>query len=169
MNVGRTRKQFQAGGGNNAQRAFGTDKQVFQVVASIVLAKPCQAAPDAAVGQNCLEAEAEIPRRAVSENPGAACIGRKIAADPGRAFAAKAEGEITVGFLGDLLDVGQDHTRLNRNRIIQYIELTDLVHPGQSHDNFAAMLIGRCPAAQAGIAALWHDRGPGFVADTHDL
>ncbi len=46
--------QPQAGRGDDAQRAFGPDQKMAQVIACIVLAQPGKAVEDGAVGQNRL-------------------------------------------------------------------------------------------------------------------
>ena len=77
----RARKQFQHGGGNDAERAFRADEQLFQVVAGVVLAQGAQAVPDAPVRQHHFQPEHQIAHRAIAQHVDAAGIGGKIAAN----------------------------------------------------------------------------------------
>src|SRR5262245_36386128 len=47
----RPREQLQHGLRNDAERAFGADEDLLQIVAGAVLAQPAQAMPDLAIGQ----------------------------------------------------------------------------------------------------------------------
>ena len=73
-------------GGDDAERAFGAEEQLLQVVAGVVLAQPAQAVPDAAVGQHHLETEHLLARGAVAQDVDAAGVGREVAADLAAAF-----------------------------------------------------------------------------------
>ena len=77
----RARHQPQHRGGDDAERAFGADEQVLQIVAGIVLLQLVEVVEHAPVGQHHLEAERMRARDAVGERRGAAGIGREIAAD----------------------------------------------------------------------------------------
>ena len=77
----RPRHQPQHRRGDDAERAFGADEQVFQVVAGIVLLELVEIVEDAAVGQHHFEPERMRARDAVGDRGGAAGIGGKVAAD----------------------------------------------------------------------------------------
>jgi hypothetical protein len=74
-------KELQHRGGDDAQRSFGADEQVLQVVAGVVLAQAAQAIPDLAAGQHHFQAQGQFARVAVAQDLHAAGIGRQIAAD----------------------------------------------------------------------------------------
>ena len=86
----RPRHQPQHRRGDDAERAFGADEQVFQVVAGIVLLQLVEVVHDAAVGQHHLDAEHMRARDAVRDRRRAAGIGREIAADGAGAFRRQA-------------------------------------------------------------------------------
>ena len=82
----RQRKELDHRGGNDAERAFGADEQLFEVVTGIVLAQAAQAVPDFARGQHDLQTERQFTSVAVTQHLYAAGIGRQIAADLATAF-----------------------------------------------------------------------------------
>ena len=83
----RPRHQPQHRRGDDAERAFGADEQILQVVAGIVLLQLVEIVQHAAVGQHHFEAERMRARDAMRERRGAAGIGGEIAADGAGAFA----------------------------------------------------------------------------------
>ena len=101
-----------------------------------------------------LKAEGQIARVAVAQHAGPPGIGRQIAADPRRAFAAQRQREQAVDLSGFLLDVGQDHARLDGDGVVERIDLAHPVHPGEADDQFAAVLVGRGGTAKPRIATL---------------
>ena len=96
----RRRKQLQHRGGDDAERAFGADEQLLQVVAGVVLAQAAQAVPDAAVGQHHLDAEHQLARVAVAQHRGAAGVGREIAADRAAALGGERQRKHHAGVGG---------------------------------------------------------------------
>src|SRR5436190_7282243 len=90
-----------------AERTFGTDEKLLQVVAGVVLAQAAQALPYLPGGQHDLESQHEFARIAVAQYRSAARIGGKIAAYFAAAFGRKAQGEEAPRFLGRPLQVGQ--------------------------------------------------------------
>ena len=77
----RARKQFARRRGDDAERAFGADEQLLQVVAGVVLAQRLKPSSTRAVGQHDLEAEHQVAHHAVAQHCGAARVGREIAAE----------------------------------------------------------------------------------------
>ena len=77
----RRREELQHRGGDDAERAFGADEELLQVVAGVVLAQAAQAVPDAAVGKHDLDAQRQLARVAEAQHRGAAGVGRQVAAD----------------------------------------------------------------------------------------
>ena len=80
------RHQPQHRGGDDAERAFGADEQVLEIVAGVVLLELVEIVQHAAVGQHHFDAERMRARDAMGERGGAAGIGREIAADGAGAF-----------------------------------------------------------------------------------
>ena len=64
-------EQLQHGGGDDAQRAFGADEQVLQVVAGVVLAQPPQAVPD--LGRRAAPLRGPAPGRAYCRSAAPRC------------------------------------------------------------------------------------------------
>ena len=110
-------KELEAGGRDDAERAFGTDEQGFQVVAGVVLAQAAQAGEHPAVRQHHLQTEHQIAHHAVAQHRGAAGVGRQIAADLRRALRTEAQGEQTVGACRRGLRGCERATRLDDHEI----------------------------------------------------
>ena len=77
----RLRKQLQHRRGDDAERAFGADEELLQIVAGVVLAQAAHQVEHAAVGQHDFEPQHQLARHAVAQHMHAAGIGRDIAAD----------------------------------------------------------------------------------------
>ena len=100
---GRQRHQLHGRRGDDAQRAFGADQQVAQVVAGVVLAqaadRPFQTC---ALRRDHLQAQAQVAGIAVAHHLGAAGIGAQVAADGATAFGRQAQREQEAGVRGRL-------------------------------------------------------------------
>ena len=152
----RPRHQAQHRRGDDAERAFGADEQVFQVVAGIVLFQLVEIVEHAAVGQHHFETERVRARDAVGQCSRAAGIGGKIAADGAGAFRRQ---ELRI----EPVDCGRGFARalqgdagLAGDGVRGRIDLADAVEPVErQHD---LVVVRNLPADQAGIAALRHDR-----------
>ena len=156
--------QLEHRGSDDAERAFGADEQVLQVVAGVVLAQAPESVPDAAVGQDRFETQHEIARIAVAQHVDAARVGREIAADQTTAFATQAQRKQTVGFGRGLLYVGEYATRFHGHRVVERVDFDDPVHAAKRDDDRMASRVRRGRAAHAGIAALRHDGSFRFSA-----
>src|SRR6266705_2221756 len=86
-------KELQDRRRDHAERSFGTDEELLQVIAGVVLAQAAQALPHLPGGQHDLESQREFAGIAVAQYRGAARVGGKIAADFATAFGRKAQGE----------------------------------------------------------------------------
>ena len=82
----RPRHQPQHRRGDDAQRSFGADEQVLQIVTGIVLLQLVEVVKDATVGQHDFDAKRVRACDAVSERSDAARVGGEIAADRAGAF-----------------------------------------------------------------------------------
>jgi hypothetical protein len=154
-------KQLQDRGGDDAERAFRADEQVLQVVAGVVLAQPPQALPDAPVGEHHFEPEAQIARRAIGDHADAAGVGRKVAADAARAFRRQAQREQPAGRGGRLLHRLERHAGLHRDRVVDGVEIADLVQPVERQHDFVPGRRRRLAADQPGVAGLGDDADAG--------
>ena len=139
----RAREQLQHRGGDDAERAFGADENLAQVVAGVVLLQLREKIHDAAVGQHDLEPEHEIARDAVGQRAGAAGIGREIAADGAAAFRAERERKQPVDRGRRLLRFGQHDAGLAGHRVRCGIDLADPVEPREREDHSPSK--GICP------------------------
>ena len=108
----RLRKQFQRRRGDDAERAFGADEQVAQIVAGIVLLQLRQPVQNAAVGQHHFEPERHLARHAIGQRGGAAGIGGEIAADGAASLRAERQRKQPVDLGGALLRDLQHHAGL---------------------------------------------------------
>src|SRR5205085_4440917 len=89
----RLRMKPQHRGSDDAERAFGAEKELLQVVAGVVLAQAAQPFPHAAIGQHNLQAQHLVARAAVTEHVDAAGVGGEIAADLAAAFGGERQRE----------------------------------------------------------------------------
>jgi hypothetical protein len=163
----RQREELQHRGGDDAERAFRADEEVLEVVAGIVLAELAQAVPDAAIGEDDLEAEAELAGIAIGDHRRAAGIGREIAADRAGTFRGEREREEPVRGLGRLLRLLQDDAGLDGHGVAGGIDRADLVEPLQRQDDLPAFGDRDLAADHAGIAALRHHRRAGLARPFH--
>ncbi|MNZ91458.1 hypothetical protein D3C78_1104450 [compost metagenome] len=150
--------QLEHGGGDDAQRAFGANEQLLEVVARVVLAQTAQRGVDAAVGQHGLDAQREVAHIAVAQHGRAAGVGREIAADLARTFGAYAQREQAPGFFGRGACGLQRDAGLQRHGVVDDVELLHLVHAAQIEHHGVAGGVGHGAAHQRSVAALGHDR-----------
>ena len=154
----RARIQLQHGGGDDAQRAFGADEQVLQVVAGIVLAQAAQAVPDTSVRQHHFQPQHQIARIAVAQHAVAAGVGGQVAADLAIVQGCRQlEREQAVMLLCHRTHVGQDATRLDGHGVIYRINGANALHARQVQHDLPACCQGNAPTAQTGVATLRHD------------
>ena len=163
----RPRHQPQHRRGDDAERAFGADEQVLQIVAGIVLLQLVEIVQHAAVGEHDLNAEHMRARDAVGERGGAARIGRQVAADGAGAFRRQQLRIEPVHRGGGLAGARQGDAGLAGDGVRGRIDLADAVEPVErEHD----LVVQRNLAAdQPGIAALRHDRRCGLVGELEDI
>src|SRR6516164_6519835 len=165
LDLTRLGKELDRRGGDDAEGALTTDKELLQIVTGIVLAQCPQPVPDPPVGQYDLEAQGQLAGIAIAQHRDAAGVGREIAADLAASLRAEAQREQPVSLGGGLLQIGEDAPGLDRHRKIDRV---DRAAAGHASDYPAEVLpvLGRDPAAdEAGIAALRHDRQLRFGAD----
>ena len=154
----RLREQLDRRGGDHAQRAFGTDEEVAQVVAGVVLAQPPQPVPDLAVSGHHLQPQAQVARIAEAQHLHAAGIGRQVAAYRAASLGCQAEREQAPRLGGRLLHVGEDAAGLDRHRVVAGIDRADTVQPLERQHQRPAAVVRHAAADHAGVAALRHDR-----------
>ena len=123
--------------GDDAERAFGADEQVLQVVAGIVLLQLVEIVQHAAVGQHHFEAERMRARDAVGDRRGAAGIGREIAADGAGAFRRQQLRIEPVGRGRRFARALQRDAGLARHGVGDRIDLADLVEPRERQHDLA--------------------------------
>jgi hypothetical protein len=164
----RRRKGLEAGGGDHAERAFGADEEVAQVVARVVLAQSAQAVPQFARRQHDLEPEGELARVAVAQDLRAAGVGRQVAADGGRALRRQRQRKQASRRGGGFLHALQRAARFDGDRVVDRVDGAHAIHAAQRQQDRAAAVVRRAAADQAGVAALRHDRRARLHAQLHD-
>jgi len=161
---GRQRIEFEHRSGNDAERAFGADEQVLEVVAGIVLAQAAQAIPDFAAGQHDLQAERQFAHVAVAQHLHAAGVGGEVAANLAAAFRRQGEREEASRRVRCLLHCRQRATGFDGDGVVAGIDGQHAVQAAEAeHDGLPGRIGGRRPA-QAGVAALRHDGHAGRYA-----
>ena len=141
---------------DDAERPFATDIELLKVISRIVLAQPLQAVPDTTVRQDDFQPEDQFPRVAIAQNVHAARIGRQIAADLATALGTETERKQPVDRFRCFLDVCEDTAGFNRDRIVERIDISDIVHPAEADQD--RRTVRDAGADQPRIAALRHDR-----------
>ena len=142
--------------GDDAERAFGADEQVAQIVAGIVLLQLRQRVQHAPVGEHHFQPERHLARHAIGQRRGTAGIGGEVAADGAASFGAERQRKQAVDVAGALLRDLQHHAGLAGHGVGRGVDVADAVHPPHRHHHLAMMR--GLPADQAGIAALRHQR-----------
>src|SRR5437879_3507051 len=71
----RLRKQFERRRGDDAERAFGADEEVAQIVAGVVLLQLREPIQDPAIGKHHFQPERHLARHAIRQGRSAAGIG----------------------------------------------------------------------------------------------
>ena len=162
------RVQLEAGGGDDAQRAFGAEEQRLHVVTGVVLAQSGERIEHPAIREHHLEAEHQFARHAVADDVQAAGVGGEIAAQHAAAFAAQAQRQVAIGLRGGGLQLRQDAAGLGGHGVVSGVDGAHAVEPRQRQQHLAAGGIGRGAAAVAGVAALRHHADAVFVAEGDD-
>src|ERR1700723_1070057 len=86
-------QQLYRGRCNDAERAFGADKQGFYVVSGIVLAQTLQRREHPAVGQHHLQPQHQVAHHPVAQYRRTAGIGGEVAADLCGSLRSQAQGK----------------------------------------------------------------------------
>ena len=162
----RRRIELEHRGGDDAERAFGADEQVFEVVAGVVLLELVEEVHHAAVGEHDLDAHHEIAGDAVGHRIGAAGIGREIAADGATALGGERERKQPVDGSCRLLRLDEHDARFAGHGVRGRVDLADAVEPGQRQHHLAVER--NLAADETGVAALRHDRGRRLVGELED-
>ena len=152
------RVQAQHGCGDHAERAFGAEEELLQVVAGVVLAQAAQPIPHPAVGQHHFHAEHLLARGSIAQHVDPAGVGRKVAADLAAAFGGERERKQAPGVRRRGLHRGEHAAGLHRRRIVEEVEAADAVHASEREHDLAPRPRGHRAADQAGVAALRHHR-----------
>ena len=108
-------KSFTRRGGDEAQRAFGADQEVLEVVAGIVLFERVQPLVEPAIGQHGLDPERQFAGVAEGQHLDAAGVGAQHAADAGGALRGDPEREHGARRFCRLMRVLEDDAGFERH------------------------------------------------------
>ena len=146
---------------HDAERAFGADEELLQVVAGVVLAQRRQLVEHAPVRQHDLEAEHERAHHAVAQHRRAAGIGRDDAAERRAALGSERHRQQAIDGGGGGLQLGQHAAGLGGQRIARSGSTARILRMRRS-DRRISLPAGarRRAAAVARVAALRHERDP---------
>ena len=141
----RRRKELEYRCRHDAQRSFGADEKLLEVVPGVVLAQAAQPIPDATIGEYDLDAEHELARVAEAKDSGAARIRRKVAADRAASFGGQRQRKQQPFVLGRLLDRREGNAGLSGQRRVIGVDGANAIHPRQrQHDRHCP----DCPASR---------------------
>ena len=162
----RPRHHPQYRGGNDAQRAFRPDEQIFQVVTGIVLLQLVEVVEHAAVGEHDLESERVRAGNTVGNGRDPAGVGREIAADGAGALRRQQLRIEPVGVRRRFTRALQRHAGFHRHSVGDRVHVPYFVEPRQRQYDFA--VVRDLSADQPGVAALRHDCRLSFVGELCD-
>ena len=132
------RAKFQAGSGDDAQRAFAAHKQVAQVIAGVVFAQAAQAMPDLALRGDHFQPQAQVAGIAIAHHLGAASVGGQVAANGATAFGGQAQGEQQASAFSGLLHGLQHAARLGHQCEVGCVHTADGIHALQAQYHLGA-------------------------------
>ena len=165
--VRRTREKPQHCAGDDAERAFATDKELLPIVSGVVFAQRAHSVGDRPVGEHDLQTEHESAHRAVSQYRRAAGVCCDQSTDLGGAFCGKREWKESVGALSSGLYVSQHAARVNGHREAGRIERAYATHAREAEHDRAVKTERRRTRSEAGVTALRDDRSAGIDAGAH--
>ena len=125
------RHQPQRDRGDDAERAFRADQQLFQIIAAIVLLERGEAAVERAIGQHRLDASDQRPHGPEPQHLRAAGIGRGETADRRRPPGTERQREAPADRQRRIVEIGQDHPRFGDRQIVIRRDQPQPVHPAQ--------------------------------------
>ncbi len=156
--IARPRHQLQDPGGDDAERAFGSDEQLAEAISGVVFAQAPEAVPDASIGQNDLQSKHLIAGIAVAKGIVASGIGRQDSAHLRRTFRGHGQRQHAIPGDGRFLRRLESHAGLDGHRQVHGVQFPDSVHARKRKHKLSAVRTGRGADHHAGIAALRHNR-----------
>ena len=151
--------------GTTNKSALGANDQVLQAVAGGVLGNGSAEGLDFTIGQNHRQAADIVTGDTVFDGPHAAGVGGDVAADGGALFTG-IRGIQEVVFFGKGCQFHQQHTGLDGDGKILFVQLQDFVHAGGFQQN--ASVKGNGCAHKAGTAAADGDGNVFLIGQLHD-
>ncbi len=162
------RKQLEAGGRNDPQRALGAQENRLDVVAGVVFAQRTEAGEHPAVGENHFQPQDQVAHHAVPKYARTACIGRQVTADLTAAFGPETQRKKTFCIVCSRAHVGQHAPGFGNQRVVERIHAAHAVHPLERQHDLCAGFIGRGATAVAGVAPVRNDADTALVADSQE-
>jgi hypothetical protein len=164
------REELAARCGDETQRAFGTDEQLLQVIARVVLAQAAQAVEHPAIRQHHFKPEHQLARGAKTQHRGTTRIGREVAAQLATALRRQAQRKQPAGIGSCRLQGRQHAAGFGRDAVVGGIEVADPVQATRGQQDFTALWrrMRNGAADQAGVPALRHHRDAMFMAVVQD-
>ena len=149
--VRRQGNQFDCDFGDDAQRPFTADDELFQVVAGRAFLEDTAAFDDIASRGDDFQAVDLVAGDAVADGAQAAGIGSQVAADEAAFGAGRVTGIHEADFLGGILQVYRADTGFDGHVHAFFIQFENLVETVHAENQAAADRDG--PVGQAGAAA----------------
>ena len=161
-------KQAQGRGGDDSQRPFRTDQELFEVEPAIVFLERCERVEHAAIGHDRLQSQHLRAHRSVAQHLCPARIGRDEAAHGSRSLAAQCQRKAQALHLDGVVEGLKHYARIAHDLPRLGVERADRVHSPHAEEQGRAAVIGRGTARHAAIPALGHDRHVVFVTQPHE-
>ena len=143
--------KLHGGFGNETQGALGTDEQMSQIVAGVVLGQILVQIQHIALTGDHFQAGNPVPAHAPANHLDAAGIGGQVATELARPGGGKIHRIVQTVFLGEGLQLLGHHPGLATHGAITGVEIQNLVHVVERYHHFAIGGHGAC--TQAGTSA----------------
>ena len=160
--------QPQARRRHDAQRAFGADQELGQIVTAIVLLERGKPVIDRAVRQDGLKPQHQLAHRAESQHLRSPRIGGNQPADRGRPLGTERKRKAHALVKRGIMEIAENHARLGDGNSACRIDAADRVHPAERKKQGIPLSGRRRAADHSRIAALRNKRDSGLARNRYN-
>src|SRR5690606_31358919 len=145
---------LEGGGGDDPERAFRADEELLEVVAGVVLVQAPQVTQDLPVRKDYFQPHDERARHTVADDFYAAGIGRDGAANLAGTLRTDRQREEGADLADGGLEFVQYAAGFDDRHAVECVYLPDRLHQFEADHDLTAVLRGRRPRHQPGVATL---------------